>query len=178
MQQLDTVPNQHLGYLLESKYPDLVLTRQVLKDRDQLVVAQLENVCKGLGFYICLARLTRTVEGTHDWDEEYRRFHDMESVHTETLTLDRISNLDGSVPYDTKSLKFDEDDIVQFYPFGNDEEPDEEDYDRHYGNLTHCYRRTVCLIRNKAIALSCSLCLDCVIHAAETDKSLILLRGP
>jgi len=165
MQQLDTMSNQHLGYLLDTRYPSSILSRRALKDRDQLVVTQLENVCNEVGFYICLANMTRTVSGAHDghnggydggYAERRSRFHTMGNVHSTSLTLDQICELDGSVPYDTKSLKFDEDNIVQLQPFENDcEEPDEDHYDGYYGNLTHEYRKTVSTIRSKTIASFC-----------------------
>lgn len=137
--------NEQLGYLLDTRYPAAGLSHRVLEERDHHIVTQLEEACKDAGFCICLANMTREVEG-HDGENgehlPYRRMHSMIDVTGTSLTLDRIVNLDGTVPFDTRTLFFQEDDIVQEGAF-QFEDPDDEDHDAYYGLLSHVYHKTV-----------------------------------
>ena len=105
--------------------------------------------------------MTREVEGYDGENEEhlaYRQMHSMRDVRETSLTLDRVVNLDGTVPFDTKTLSFHEDDIVQVSAFQY-EDPDDEHRDAYYGYLSHVYHRTVSRIRDSRI--------DCALTSAQ-----------
>jgi hypothetical protein len=71
-------------------------------------------------------------DGDNGEQPGYRLLHSMGDVCETSLTLDRITNLDGTVPFDTNTLSFYEDDIVQTDSFLYDD-PDYEDYDAYDG---------------------------------------------
>jgi len=134
-----------LAYILEHKVT-AALCHNALGGRDQEVVQHLKEACSVSGYYLYLASLERSVEGSteeyddyDDWrcdDEEHRSILE---VHSTAVQLTKVADLDGVVVGQNINIKDDE--IIQDNMFERD--PDEEDHDQ--GSAIHYYRETVAL---------------------------------
>jgi hypothetical protein len=134
-----------LAYILEHKVT-AALCSNALQDHDREVVQHLKEACSVSGYYLYLANLEQIVEGSteeyddyDDWrydDEEHRSILD---IHSTTVQLTKVADLNGVVVGQDIELKDNE--IIQEGMFEG--EPDEEDHDQGYA--THYYRETVTL---------------------------------
>ena len=94
-----------------------------------------------MGVYI--ARLDRSISGFSNWhptrygDDDSS--HGIESVDEDEITLGDLFNLDGQAV--SRSCSIEEENVLQSDAF--DDVPNEEDYDRQHGFVTHMYRKTV-----------------------------------
>jgi hypothetical protein len=87
--------------------------------------------------------LERNVEGFGDLEEPgFGNAHVMNDVESDSIKLKYVVDLNGVEPFKGLKLSFSDGDIVQDDPF-EDAEPDDEDYDKYYGRLTHIYRHSV-----------------------------------
>lgn len=129
-----------LLYICDYKYTTETVTIDMLRDNDRLRANILRDLCsrRNIGFHV--ASLERIHEGqceSYCGDADY---YAIESTTESTITLTRVVDFNGRLV--TKDLPVDENDnIIQRDLFGNG--PDDQEYERYHGLVTHYYRDTV-----------------------------------
>ncbi|KLO18809.1 hypothetical protein SCHPADRAFT_885906 [Schizopora paradoxa] len=153
------VPDQ-LCYLLNHEYSQVNLLASALKGKDASIVAQFKPIAEELGFGLFVANIVLHKSGPgddcgggyhrdyyDDSDDDEGDDDDVDFVEVEeqTLSISNIVDLDG-MPMQEEDVSVDMEDMIPG-PFGEDEEPDEKEYEGYMGNwagtLEHWYHRSV-----------------------------------
>ena len=132
-----------LAYICDSHYASPTLSLNALQGNDRLRASCLKDLCSRTGMGVYIARLDRNISGFSNWhptrygdDDDY---HGIETVDEDNITLAGLFCLDGKVV--SAGCSVEEENLLQSDAF--DDDPDEEDYDRQHGCVTHMYRKTV-----------------------------------
>ena len=132
-----------LAYICDSHYTSQFLNVNVLQGNDLLRAACLKDLCSQIGMDLCIATLDRTHSGFCDSHPSYFGEDDQHYIETtdeDFITWTKVVDLDGNTVAIDGSLDSDEN-FIQSEPF--EDIPDDEDFDRSHGLVTHCFRRTV-----------------------------------
>lgn len=130
-----------LAYIYDIKPTHTALCISTLQGQDRQRADSLEDICLEIGMGLYLATMERTHSGFCDFHgDEDDDYHMIEHEDEDSITLTDLVNLNGS--HVASGIGIDEyENIVQSDPFDNG--PDEEDFDRYHGRVTHEYKMTV-----------------------------------
>lgn len=143
--QRSTTPTL-LAYICDSHYSDQRVSLSALQGNDRLRAACLKDLCSRLGMGVYIANLNRTISGFSDWhatrygDNDDDDYHGIDTVDEDNIVLGDLFSFDGKAVSGGCSVK--EENLLQSDAF---DDPDEEDYDRYHGCVTHVYQKTVSL---------------------------------
>lgn len=143
-----------LAYICDSHYTSQGLNLNVLQGNDLLRAACLKDLCFQIGMDLYIANIDRTHSGFCDSHPSYYGEDDQHYIETtdeDFITWTKVVDLDGNTVAIDGSLDLD-DNFIQSEPF--EDIPDDEDFDRGHGLVTHSYRRTVS--SGKILALPCT----------------------
>ncbi|CAD6588710.1 MAG: hypothetical protein ASARMPRED_003700 [Alectoria sarmentosa] len=135
-----------LAYICDSHYTSQSLNLNVLQGNDLLRAACLKDLCSQIGMGLYIANIDRTHSGFCNSHPSYYGepdHHYIETTDDDFITWTKVVDLDGNTVAIDGSLESDEN-FIQSEPF--EDIPDDEDFDRGHGLVTHSYRRTVLVL--------------------------------
>lgn len=133
-----------LAFMFEHQYTESNLWFDSLQGKDKQAASYLRDLCRQHGFCFYLADVEMKLEERCNEDTGCEGCHEIEGKISKTISLSRVSALDGSnVAVD---LDFEEEFFIQADPFG-DLDRDDEKRSGYTGNkgftTTHYYQSTV-----------------------------------
>ena len=150
--QSSTTPTL-LAYICDSHYASQSLSLNALQGNDRLRASCLKDLCSRFAMGVYIAGLDKTLSGFSDWhpnrygvEDDY---HGIDTVDEDEITVTDLFTLDGKVS-GGMTQTIEEENLIQSDAF--DDDPDEEDYDRHHGFVTHIFRKTVSSVHGLTVS--------------------------